>query len=821
MRNPGWNRDEVLRSALAACTGGQYSPALRELAQVVRIADRFDGSLSTFWPPRESGPVSLRAACHRLARELDRLARGDAETDRAVADWLTRHATPAEPLAPPPAAPLNTIGGQAVLHGPSVQSGDISGGVQIYQELRPAGWRRPRPRQLPPMTASFLGRETDLGCLDALRSRQPVHVPQVLVVSGLPGVGKTTLAIHWLHRHIGSFPDGHLHADLGAHSPADGSGPVPADAVLEAFLVALGVPSIPVGTAQRSALWRSATVNLRLAVLLDDAASAAQVRPLLSAGPSVLTVVTSRARLTELSVEGSRGYQLEGLSTDAALELLTLGGGARVGRERQAAREVVRLCGRLPLAVGLASAHLALRPHRSVSTLVRYLSQEPGAVDTLRVNGESVIRTALDMSYRLLPPDPAKLYRLMGLLPTDRYDLFMLAAIAPEDVRPASFGHRPETVARATDAAVHTLVEANLLKETGPDTYEFHTLVQSHARQLGEERADAERHDVLDRLVDWCLATAAVAEDILAPGHRLPGYDGLLHAVAPTPLNGPQEALRWLDTRRSTLMSAVRHCAREGRYAHCWRLTDVMWPLFLRFRPAELWIEAHHLGLDAARRCGARAGEGRMLTSGAIGLRAAGAYAEAAQWYQQALDMAADDGDPRLQAQAVNGLGHICLLTHRLDDAREYFETALRLREAIGYRRGAALSRRRLGETLLAAGDMPGAARCLRRALHELRSFGEDYEATRALALLGYALCRAEDHERGVRLLRQAELGFHADGAAHSEHWQGRCLEWLGAAAEARGDRAEAALLYKAARKLFRRLDLTDVGRLDEALRRL
>ncbi|MFH9938798.1 tetratricopeptide repeat protein [Streptomyces murinus] len=700
-----------------------------------------------------------------------------------------------------------------------MQSGDISGGVHIYQEPRPADWRRPRPRQLPPMTASFLGRERDLRRLDALRSRHPVHVPQALVVSGLAGVGKTTLAIHWLHRHIDSFPDGHLHADLGGHSLAGGSGPVPADAVLEAFLVALGVPSIPAGTAQRSALWRSSTVRLRLAVLLDDAASAAQVRPLLAADPSVLTVVTSRANLTELSVEGARGYRLEGLSTASALELLALGGGARVGRERQAAREVVRLCGRLPLAVGLASAHLALRPHRSVSTLVRYLSQEHGAVDALRANGESVIRTALDMSYRLLSPDPARLYRRMGLLPTDHYDLFMLAAIAPEDVRPAPFGRLPEAVARATDAAVHTLVEANLLKETGSDTYEFHPLVRSHARRLGEKQTDAERRDVLHRFADWCLATAAVAEAAVAPGHRLPGHDDLLHAVAPTPLNGPQEALRWLDTRRSALMGAVRHCAREGRPAHCWRLTDVIWPLFLRFRPSELWIEAHRLGLDAARRCGARAGEGRMLTSGAIGLRVAGEYAEAAQWYQQALDMATADGDPRLQAQAVNGLGHICLLTHRLDEAREYFESALRLREAIGYRRGAALSRRRLGETLLAAGDMPGAARCLRRARHELRSLGEDYEATRALALLGHALCLAEDHEEGVRRLRQAQAGFHADGAAHSEHWEGRCLEWLGAAAESRGERAEAILLYKAARKLFRRLDLTDAGRLDERLR--
>jgi tetratricopeptide (TPR) repeat protein len=239
-----------------------------------------------------------------------------------------------------------------------------------------------------------------------------------------------------------------------------------------------------------------------------------------------------------------------------------------------------------------------------------------------------------------------------------------------------------------------------------------------------------------------------------------------------------------------------------------------MWPLFLRLRPSEMWIEAHRLGLDAARRSGSRQGEGRMLTSGAIGLRNAGRYQEAAEWYRRALEMATADDDVRQQAQALSGLGHVGLLAHRLDDARDHFEHALRLRESIGYRRGAALSRRRLGETALAGDDLATAAEQLRRAGTELDALGETYEATRVLALLGHVLDRAGDGTGGIRLLRESLARFRA-GDARSEHWEARCLEWLGQAAEARGDHAESIRHYTAARALYRRLSPEDAHRLD------
>ncbi|MFJ6706087.1 MULTISPECIES: tetratricopeptide repeat protein [unclassified Streptomyces] len=801
---------EALLSALASCGTDPESPAWRGLAPVLETAARADPSVSLH-------PVGWQSAAlqRELVDRLQTLASRDSATRHALSEWLRRRCTLGG-ISPglSSVATTNVVTGSSVLHGPSVQARDIHGGIHFHPLSASVGSRLPVPRQLPPVTPLFIDRETDRQCLDALRIHHTAHAPQVLVVSGLAGVGKTALATHWLHEHVDDFPDGQLYADLGEWNAEGENGPVPPTVVLEAFLIALGAPLVPTGAAQRSALWRSMTSGLRLAVLLDNAFTAAQVRPLLLGTPAGLTVVTSRNNLTGLRVDGASVHRLEGLPAESAIELLAVGGGTRVVRDPTAAREVVRLCGHLPLAIGLASAQLALRPHRSVSALADSLSSGRGAVDTLRADGKAVMRTALDMSYNVLPDESRALYRRMGLLPSDRHDVSLLAGLAGD-------GEVTGDTEQAAEIAAHALVEANLLEEAGPGTYRFHDLVQPHARRLGEELEDPGGHErTLRRFVDWCLSTAASAESILTPSHRLPGQHLPEEGALPTPLDGPEEALAWLDRHRNGLMGAVRHSAQVGWHSSCWRLTDLIWPLFLRLRPTQMWIEAHCLGLEAARRSGSRQGEGRMLTSGAIGLRNAGRFPEAADWYRQALQMAMADGDARQQAQALNGLGHISLLAQRLDEARDHFERALRLRESIGYRRGAALSRRRLGETALASGDLATAAWQLRHAGDELDELGETYEATRVLALLGHVQDRGGDPEGGVSRLQEALARFQA-GGARSEHWEARCLEWLGQAFESSGDRAESLRYYEAARDLFQRLSLEDTQRLDNRLRQL
>ncbi|WP_329034716.1 tetratricopeptide repeat protein [Streptomyces sp. NBC_01725] len=739
----------------------------------------------------------------------------------------------------------NNVTGGAVLHGPTVQARDIQGGIHFHPPAERSGPRLPVPRQLPPVRTRLVDREADVRALDTLRAGRPSDAPQLMVVSGFAGVGKTTLVSRWLHEQTDSFPDGQLYADLAGHSTEEGSGPVQASTVLEGFLRALGAPSVPADTAQRVALWRSLTAGLRLAVLLDNAYTAAQVRPLLLGAPTGLTVVTSRTQLTGLLADGAAVHRLDALTTESAVELLTVGGGGqRVTHDLEAARRVVALCARLPLAICLASAQLAVRPHRSVSALAESLSQGYGPLDALRVDGEAVVRTALDLSYRLLPPESAALYRRAGLLPTDRYDLFMLTAVSAEpaarpddgpdgtgqgygtaaDARDAGTGEAYAAYAAdadAVDLALGTLVEANLLEETGPGTYRFHDLVRPHARRLGEEEESTARRDhTLRRYVDWCLATATSAESILTPSHRNLARDYTPPHVVPTAFDGPADALAWLDTRRDALMTAVRLCAEREWHASCWQLTDAMWPLVLRLRPTEIWCESHRLGLAAARASGSRAGEDRMLTSGAMGLRDAGRHAEAADWYTRALEHATADGDTKQRGQAINGLGHLSLLTGRLDEARAHFEHALRLWESVGYPRGVALCRRRLGETELEAADFPEATRQLAQAYRELKSMGEEYEAARVLATLGRALVLDGRPGDGTGKLTQALDAFRGS-VARDAHWEARSLTWLGEAAEGQGHGDEARRHYEAARDILRLLTPDEARRMDDRLRHL
>lgn len=722
------------------------------------------------------------------------------------------------------AGPENAIFGDARIWGPVVQGRDIHGGVHLHA---PAPAKPPVPRQLPPVSAHFVNRDTELAGLDALRAAHPSGTPQLIVLSGPAGVGKTALAARWLARRAGDFPDGQFYVDLGGHSA---SGPRPPGDALEHFLRSLGAAELPSGTAERSALWRSVTAESSVALLLDNALSAAQVRPLWPAGPGSVVVVTSRHRLTGLVVDGASLQQLEVLEPAAAVELLHRGGGgSRVRDEATAALEVVRLCACLPLALCLAAAQLAARPQQPVARTARALARGRGPLETLRVEGEAAIHTALDASYRLLDAPEAGLYRLLGTLPTGWFSVEMVAAAAalpPEEA----------------EARLEVLVDASLLEARGPDGYRFHDLVAAHARQLadaedgpagdpedgdaddgaedcaedgaedgGDAAGGAAARRALRRFVDWCLGTATAAEAVLTPSRRTMDRDYHHPPPATAPFDTDEEALAWLERHRDTLLATARRCAALGWENACWQLVDSCWPLFLRLRPAELWIEAHELGLEAARRAGHRAGESRMLTSGGNGLRNAGRPDEAAAWYRRALQLATEDGDRGQQAQALNGLGQAHLQAGRLDAAEECLRRALAVREEIGYARGVALTQLGLGQVLLRRGEPAEAARRLATARDGLLAVADGYDAARALALLGQADGLAGDHATGERRLREALAELTAAG---SRPWQGRAMELLAEAAERQGDAARARTWYRRAVEHYRAFSPGDAERL-------
>ncbi|MFJ3038759.1 ATP-binding protein [Streptomyces tendae] len=609
------------------------------------------------------------------------------------------------------------------VHGPVVQAGSVYGGIHVVS--RP-GAAEQTPWQLPPLVR-VIDRTRELAVLERHRVRAAREDRPVLAaLSGLGGVGKTTLALSWLYALRSRFPGGQLHADLGAQSS---DGPEHPAEVLARFLRALGVPAqqVPARLPERAALYRSLTAIRRLVVLLDDAATAAQVRPLLPAGGNV-TAVTSRRRLPGLTVDGCCPVHLEPLAPEAAVELLadTLSDG-RVDEQPEDARALVELCAGLPLAVRVAGARLATRPGRRIGTMVRALGEERRRLEALAIDGDHDVLATLDVSYRALPGPAARLYRLLGLHPGREFDGSAAAALCAPD--------------GAAAAHLDVLHDASLLVEAPGERSRFHDLVRLHAAAKAEQDEPAdERAAAVRRLSDHYLASATRAEEILDPQHRTMARD-----YGPTPVvvaevgPGPEAALDWLERELPALMAVLQQASGAGFPTVCWQLADALWPLFLRRKFYAECAAAHRAGLAAARELGDTVAECRMLTSGGAGEMSAGNPGRALEMFEQAA---------RLFLSADNGLGHARTLNYRglalqrlgrPREAAEFFRRAAAELPVHGDRRAGGLAALNLAALALDEGRAEEALLHAGAARGTLDEAGDTYNAARAATCMGRA----------------------------------------------------------------------------------
>lgn len=609
------------------------------------------------------------------------------------------------------------------VHGPVVQAGSVYGGIHIAS--RPDGAER-TPWQLPPLVR-VIDRTRELAVLERHRVRAAREDRPVLAaLSGLGGVGKTTLALSWLYALRSRFPGGQLHADLGAQS-ADG--PEHPAEVLARFLRALGVPAqqVPSRLAERAALYRSLTAIRRLVVLLDDAATAAQVRPLLPAGGNV-TAVTSRRRLPGLTVDGCCPVHLEPLAPEAAVELLadTLSDG-RVEEQPEDARALVELCAGLPLAVRVAGARLATRPGRRIGTMVRALGEERRRLEALAIDGDHDVLATLDVSYRALPGPAARLYRLLGLHPGREFDGSAAAALCAPD--------------GAAAAHLDVLHDASLLVEAPGERSRFHDLVRLHAAAKAEEDEPAsERAAAVRRLADHYLASATRAEEILDPQHRTMARD-----YGPTPVvvaevgPGPEAALDWLERELPTLMAVLQQASGAGLPTVCWQLADALWPLFLRRKFHAECAAAHRAGLAAARELGDAVAECRMLTSGGVGEMGAGNPGRALEMFERAARLFLSADDPLGHARTLNYRGLALQRLGRPRGAAEFFRRAAAELPVHGDRRAGGLAALNLAALVLDEGRAEEALRHAGAARETLDEAGDTYNAARAATCVGRA----------------------------------------------------------------------------------
>ncbi|WP_407565518.1 BTAD domain-containing putative transcriptional regulator [Streptomyces sp. 184] len=401
------------------------------------------------------------------------------------------------------------------------------------------------PAQLPARLADFTGRDAFVDELGKQLEQASGMVMAVSSVSGIGGVGKTTLAVHVAHAVRESFPDGQLYADL------QGAGASPAEpaAVLGSFLRSLGTPDteIPEPLEERAALYRSMLAGRRVLALLDNARDAAQIRPLLPGTEGCAAVITSRARMADLA--GAHHVDLDVMAPDEALLLFTrIVGTERVTPERDAAMDVVAACGFLPLAIRIAASRLAARRTWTVSVLARKLSDEHRRLDELRV-GDLAVKATFELGYGQLEPEQARAFRLLGLVDGPDISLSAAAAILDRDEDD-------------TEELLETLVDTSLLESAAPGRYRYHDLLRLFARTCAQhDQPEPQRDAAQNRLLDFYLATTARVYELGRPG------DTLIRHLNPTAHAGLDfdshpAAQDWLFSEAECLLAAVRQFAR-------------------------------------------------------------------------------------------------------------------------------------------------------------------------------------------------------------------------------------------------------------------
>ncbi|HKD98867.1 MAG TPA: BTAD domain-containing putative transcriptional regulator [Micromonosporaceae bacterium] len=526
-----------------------------------------------------------------------------------------------------------------------------------------------RPFQLPPDAPDFTGRREHVEqIVAALSGPSGGAYPNVAMITGMPGTGKSTLAVHIAHALAAMYPDGQLYLDLSSGT----GGTLDPREALGRVLVALGYAhaALPATADERMSLLRSASAQRRLLMVLDNAVRAEQVRALLPAGQQCGVLVTGRGPLAGLTAWPR--FELLPMERADALEFLRrIVGDARVTTESVAASKIVDLCGGLPLAIRIAGTRMAARSHQRLTWLATRLEDDATRLEQL-ADGTGGIRGSFDVSYQALEPDVRRAFRLFGLLDVPDFGAWLAAATLGCPLREA-------------ENHIDQLVEARLLEPAPAGAvdvprYRFHQLVRLYARTTADSAAAAEENrEALARAYGACLALAEHADQALHRHVKLVASDWPRPPVAEFVGADSFDAAAWFATEYATLGAVVRAGAARG-----WH--DLAWDLSLSL---QRFLESHHLldewhavstaGLDAARARGDLRAEAALLCS--VGeLQMVQDNVDAAKaTFTEALEAARKVDDSRSQGHAHRGLGAVLTVERRLDQSIEENEKALTL----------------------------------------------------------------------------------------------------------------------------------------------
>jgi tetratricopeptide (TPR) repeat protein/transcriptional regulator with XRE-family HTH domain len=622
------------------------------------------------------------------------------------------------------------------------------------QGVAPGAFAAAATRGLPRDIGAFTGRQGELTqLLDAIDSlAADGGVVGIHAIDGMAGIGKTTFAVHAAHQLAGMFPDGQFFLPLHAHTA--GQRPVdPADG-LASLLLTAGVPAaaIPPGLQARAGRWRDQLAGRKVLLVLDDAASHEQVRPLLPGTAGSLVLVTSRRRLTAL--EDAAVISLDTLPAGEAAALLArLAGRPDLGAETGPGGQITRLCGYLPLAIGMIASQLRHHPAWPAADLAAELAAAKDRLELMHAENLSVA-AAFGLSYADLTPGPQRLFRHLGLVPGPSVDGYAAAALDG-----TSLGQARRYLGE--------LYDQHLIAEPAPGRYQLHDLLREHARTLAANGDAAESDAATVRLLDYYLHTAAVA------GRHFPSWAGYRCPPPGRPctdapdLSTPGQAATWLEAEHANLDAAVSYAATSGRPVFAMSIPTAI-AGFLDLRGH--WHQAlalHRTALAAARQAGDRPAQAHALNQLGFVQTMTGDYSAAATSHEQALALARSAGDQFAEAEALVQLGFIQKQTGDYPAATASAQQALELSRGLGHRLHQAWALNDLGVVQRLTGDYPAATTSAQQAVELFCDVGHRSGQVEALINLGIVQRLTGDYPAAATTLQQAQA-LNRDPSDHS-----------------------------------------------------